>query len=119
MVGRIVKIALVAGLAAMVLGIYIGNRLPYGDTHLKTVDAKAKLEDPGTGLGLADAIDGDEQFAFNVHEIRWTSAVDSGDGDPPCLRKPGKYADVEIGYTDVALPDGRTVEEIALWIRCP
>jgi hypothetical protein len=118
MVGRIVKIGIAIGLAALFLGIYIGNRMPYGDTELRTVDAHAVLQDRATGLVLADETDGDKQFSFLVEKILWTSGSEHGEGNPPCLRTPRQEVDVQIGYTDVAAPDGTTYESIALWVGC-
>lgn len=118
MVGRIVKVGILVGLAALFLGIYIGNRLPFGDTELRTVDARAVLQDRTTGLVMADEEDGDKQFTFLVGEIFWTSGSEHGEGNPPCLRKPGREVDVQIGYTDVEAPDGTTYDEVALWVGC-
>ena len=118
MFGRLAKIGLAVGLVALFLGIYIGNRLPSGDTGLRTVDAEAVLQDRGTGLVVADEKDGDKQFSFVTRSVLWTSGSEHGDGDPPCLRRPGRKVDVEIGYVDVKAPDGTTYEEVALWVGC-
>jgi hypothetical protein len=94
-------------------------RSPYGAKHLKAVDAVAKLENAEVGLGMADEEDGDLQFGFDVHTIHWSSSSGHGEGDPPCLRREGKKVKVEIGYLDLAVPDGTTYNDQALWIRCP
>lgn len=119
MLRRLVTIAVVVAVAAFLVGMVVGQRSSYGTTHLKTVEAKAKLESKETGLGMADSLDDDHQFAFNVHDIYWTDGSQDGDGDPPCLRKPKKYANVEIGYVELKVPDGPTYKDVALWIRCP
>jgi len=116
---RIITLAVVGVVVALVVGFVLGTRSPSGAKHLKTVDAVAKLENAENGLALADEEDGDLQFSFNVHSIHWTSGSEQGDGDPPCLTKPGRKVNVEIGYLDLAVPDGNTYEEQALWIRCP
>jgi len=119
MLRKTITLALVGVVVALAVGFVLGTRSPQGTKHLKTVDAVAQLEDAENGLALADEEDGDLQFTFNVHAIHWTSGSEQGDGDPPCLRKPGRKVDVEIGYLDLAVPDGNTYEEQALWIRCP
>ncbi len=118
MLGKIVKIGIAVGVAALLLGIYVGNRLPYGDTPLRTVEAEAVLQDKASGLVLADEKDGDKQFSFVTAEILWTSGSEHGEGNPPCLRKSGQKVDVEIGYINVDAPDGTTYDDIALWVGC-
>lgn len=118
MVGRIVKIGIVVGLAALFLGIYIGNRMPYGDTEPRIVSAEAVRQQGRPGWVMADEKDGDKQFVFLTDKVLWTSGSGHGDSDPPCLRKPGREVDVEIGYTDVATPGGRTYKDIVLWVGC-
>jgi len=118
-VGRIVKISLAAGLAALLLGMYLGNKVPYGAKKLSMVEATAQLENRRTGLVLADEKDGDKQFTFHVGAIYWQDGSEEGDGDPPCLRQPGEEVDVEIGHLDVATPDGPTYEDVAVFVRCP
>ena len=66
MFGRIVKISLAAGLAALLLGMYLGNKVPYGAKKLSMTEAVARLQDRQTGLVLADEKDGDKQFVFHV-----------------------------------------------------
>ena len=116
---RIITLAVVGVVVALVVGFVLGTRSPSGAKHLKTVDAVAKLENAENGLGLADEEDGDLQFTFNVRTIHWSSGSDHGAGDPPCLKKQGRKVKVEIGYLDLAVPDGTTYEDQALWIRCP
>ena len=118
MVGRIVKISLAAGLAALVLGMYLGNKVPFGAKKLSMVEAVARLENKQTGLVLAEEKDGDRKFAFNVADIIWEDGSEHGEGDPPCLREKGKEINVEIGALDVAVPDGPTVEDVAVFVRC-
>jgi hypothetical protein len=116
---KIITLALVGAVVAFAVGVVLGMRSPYGAKHLKTVDAVAKLENREVGLGLADEEDGDLQFSFDVHHIAWTSSSAHGEGNPPCLRREGKKVKVEIGYLDLAAPDGTTYDDQALWIRCP
>jgi hypothetical protein len=118
-VGRIVKISLAAALAALVLGMYLGNKVPFGAKKLSMVEAVARLEDKQTGLVLADEKDGDRKFAFNVADIIWEDGSEHGEGNPPCLREKGKEVNVEIGALDVAVPEGPTVEDVAVFVRCP
>lgn len=119
MTRRLVKLVLIAAAVALVAGFVLGTRSTAGAKHLKTVEAEAKLESAATGLALADATDGDEQFSFNVHTIAWASSSEHGESDPPCLRQAGKKVKVEIGYLDLTTPDGTTYHDVALWIRCP
>lgn len=119
MTSRLVKLVLLTAVAALAVGFVLGTRSSAGAKHLKTVEAEAKLENAETGLGMADSIDGDEQFGFNVHTIHWSGPSGHGEGDPPCLTTPGKMVDVEIGYLDLATPDGPTYRDQALWVRCP
>lgn len=118
MVGRIVKIGIAVGVAALLLGMYLGNQVPYGAKKLSLVEATATLQDKRTGLVLADEKDGDEQFSFHVSSVFWDDGSQHGDGDPPCLREPGAEVDVEIGALDVATPDGPTFEDVAVFVRC-
>lgn len=119
MIGRLVKLSMVVALAGVALGIWLGaTRAPYGPTPLKTVDATAKYESPENGLGMAWTEDNEQQFTFDVRTILWTSESGSGQGDPPCLRTPQREADVEVGYRSVRLPDGKTIHDLALWLRC-
>ena len=119
MLRRIITLAVVGVVVALVVGFVLGTRSPNGTKHLKTVDAVAQLENAENGLALADEEDGDLQFAFDVHSIPWASGSAHGEGDPPCLRKPGRKVKVEIGYLKLSVPDGTTYDNVALWIRCP
>ena len=119
MLRKIITLAIVGVVVALLVGFVLGTRSPQGAKHLKTVDAVAKLENADNGLALADEEDGDLQFAFNVHTIHWSSGSEHGKGDPPCLTKPGRKVNVQMGYLDLAVPDGTTYEDQALWIRCP
>ncbi len=119
MTSRLVKLVLLTAVAALAVGFVLGTRSSAGAKHLKTVSAEAKLEDPDNGLGMAEATDGDEQFVFNVHTIHWSGPSEHGEGNPPCLTTPGKMVAVEIGYLDLATPDGTTYHDQALWVRCP
>jgi hypothetical protein len=118
-VGRIVKISLAAALAALLLGVYLGNKVPFGAKTLSMVEAVARLENKQTGLVLAEEKDGDKQFAFTVADIIWEDGSEHGEGEPPCLRAEGKEINVEIGALDVSVPDGPTVKDVAVFVRCP
>ncbi|RJS45309.1 hypothetical protein [Nocardioides cavernaquae] len=116
MIGRLVKLSVLVGLAGVVVGVWLGStRATLGPAPLKTVDATATYEN---GFGRASTEDDEQQFVFDVRRIPWVSGSKVGKGDPPCLRTPGRKADVEIGYRDIRLPDGRTTADVALWIRC-
>lgn len=117
MVSKLLKMVLLAAVAALALGAYVGTRLPYGDAHLRTTDATAQLE--RGGMVLADEDDGDRQFTFHVRSVHWQSGSEQGDGPPPCLRTVGTRVKVEVGYTSVATPDGPTYDDQVLWVRCP
>jgi len=119
MLRKIITLAIVGVVVALLVGFVLGTRSPQGAKHLKIVDAVAKLENADNGLGLAEEEDGDLQFVFNVHTILWSSSSADGEGDPPCLRKPDRKVKVEIGYLKLAVPDGTTYDNVALWIRCP
>jgi hypothetical protein len=116
MIGRLVKLSVVVAVAGVVVGIWLGaTRAPIGPAPLKTVDATATYEN---GFGRATTEDDEQHFVFDVRRIPWESDSKVGKGDPPCLRTPGRKADVEIGYRSIKLPDGRTSADMALWIRC-
>lgn len=117
MVSKLLKVVALAALVALALGAYVGTRLPYGDTHLRTTDATAQLE--RGGMVLADEKDGDRQFTFHVRSVHWTSGSEEGKGRPPCLRTVGTKVEVELGFTSVATPDGPTYYDQVLWVRCP
>lgn len=117
MFGRLVKLVALAAVAALIAGVWLGGRFPYGDKQLRTVDAVAVRH--AAGLVLADEKDGDRQFGFLVRDILWTSASAHGEGDPPCLKERGRKVDVEIGFLSIRVPDGTTYHDQALWVRCP
>lgn len=68
------------------------------------------------GLASFDSEDG-FTASFHTNEMWWESDGAEGEGDPPCLRRPGKWVPVEVGVIWVRRPGGAAFQEV-VWVRC-
>ncbi len=67
-------------------------------------------------LVMFDAEEG-TQLTLHADNLWWETASAGGEGDPPCLRRPGRKSDVEVGFLWVAGPDGGA-RSVPLWVKC-
>jgi hypothetical protein len=65
---------------------------------------------------MFDAEDG-TQLTLYADSLWWESQGREGEGNPPCLEKPGAKANVEVGFMWVAGPTGGARTE-GLWVKC-
>jgi hypothetical protein len=65
---------------------------------------------------MFDADDG-TQLPLHAAGLWWESGSAGGENDPPCLDKPGKKVDVEVGLMWVAGPSGGAPPKGA-WVKC-
>jgi len=107
---------LVAILLVLGVGLYVGLHSPWGTKHPRVVDGTAMRANDQNDLVMFDAEDG-TQLSFGADHIWWLSESSSGEGDPPCLAKPLRKAQVEIGYLDVSGPEGGARPTV-VWVRC-
>ena len=102
--------------AVLALGVYAGLRSPWGTKHAQVKQGIAMRANDESDLVLFDADDG-TQLDFGADHIWWVSGSRGGDANPDCLRKPHAKADVEVGFMQVAGPDGGWHQQ-AVWVRC-
>jgi len=101
---------------AITVGVYAGLRSPWGTKHPQVKQGIAVRANSENDLVLFDAEDG-TQLTLYADTLWWESDIAAGEGDPPCLRKPGEKSDVEVGFMWVAGPSGGARPE-GLWVRC-
>jgi hypothetical protein len=100
----------------LALGAYAGLRAPWGTKHPQVKQGIAMRANTENDLVMFDADDG-TQLTLDADSIWWESDDVGGEGNPPCLRKPHKKSDVEVGFLWVAGPSGGARPE-GLWVKC-
>jgi hypothetical protein len=100
----------------LAVGVYVGLQSSWGTKNAQSMQGQAMRANSENDLVLFDADDG-TQLDFHANSIWWESDSAGGDGDPPCLREPGKTTEVEVGSMQVANPDGGSHRQ-AVWVRC-
>ena len=108
-------VVIVAVLAAAVVGLVVGSRLPWGSVQLSVEEGVVVLQDEASGFASFQGRDG-TQLGFDVESVAWSAGGQEGQGDPPCLRE-GKKVAAEVGYRWVRLPDGGA-RPFPLWLAC-
>jgi hypothetical protein len=103
-------------LLAVAVGIYAGLRAPWGTKHPQVKEGIAMRANDENDLVMFDAEDG-TQLTLHADGLMWESDDTEGEGDPPCLRKPGRKVDVEVGIVSVAGPSGGA-RSAGVWVRC-
>ena len=103
-------------LLAVAVGVFVGLRAPWGTKHPQVKEGIAMRANSVNDLVMFDAEDG-TQLTLYADSLWWVSDSSGGEGDPPCLRDPGKKSDVEVGFLSIAGPDGGARPQ-ALWVRC-
>lgn len=109
-------IGIVVATLLLAIGAYTGLHSPKGTKHAQTKHGIAMRANEETDLVMFDADDG-TQVDVGADRIWWESASASGDGNPPCLRRPHEKADVEVGVMRIARPGGGWFQQ-AVWVRC-
>jgi hypothetical protein len=113
---RTLAIGVVVLLLAVALGAYGGLRAPWGTKHPQVKAGIAVRANSENDLVMFDAEDG-TQLTLYADSLWWETDSAGGEGDAPCLQKPGRKSDVEVGFLWIAGPDGGARPE-ALWVRC-
>lgn len=113
---RTLAIGAVVLLLAVALGVYGGLRAPWGTKHPQVKEGIAMRANSENDLVMFDAEDG-TQLTLYADNLWWETESAGGEGDPPCLLKPGMKSDVEVGFLWIAGPDGGARPE-ALWVKC-
>jgi len=111
------KPVLVALVAALALGMVLGNHVSYGTKRLKVKTGEAFLHNTDNWLSSFDTGDPDDQLTFYANAVDWSSSrFSGGSGRPPCLVE-GRAVAVRVGYTRVAY-EGGGAREIIAWVEC-
>ena len=112
------RVAAILGGAVLVLavGFFIGARSPWGVKAPHVAHGVAMRANDTNDLVMFDADDG-FQASFGADHIWWEDDGVGGDARPPCLRHPGRKANVEVGYVRVAGPDGGSRSQV-VWMKC-
>ena len=113
---RTIALGVVVLLLAIAVGVYGGLRAPWGTKHPQVKDGIAIRANSENDLVMFDAEDG-TQLTLYADNVWWETDSAGGEGDPPCLRKPGKKSAVEVGFLWIAGPDGGARAE-SLWVKC-
>jgi hypothetical protein len=113
---RIAVLGVVALALTLAIGVFVGLRAPWGTKHPQVEQGVAMRANGENDLVMFDAEDG-TQLTLYASGVWWESESAGGEGDPPCLRKPGKKADVEVGFMWVAGPNGGA-RQVPQWVRC-
>jgi hypothetical protein len=103
-------------LLAVAVGVCAGLRAPWGTKHPQVKEGVAMRANTENDLVLFDAEDG-TQLALHADGLSWESDNVGGEGDPPCLTKPGEQVDVEVGIMTVAGPSGGSWST-GIWVKC-
>jgi hypothetical protein len=98
------------------VGVYVGLRVPWGTKHPQVKEGIAMRANTDNDLVLFDAKDG-TQLALHADGLWWESENVGGEGNPPCLTKPGERVDVEVGIVTVAGPTGGS-RSTGVWLKC-
>lgn len=101
---------------AVALGLYAGLRMPWGTKQPQVKQGIAVRANDDNDLVMFDADDG-TQLTLYANSLWWETDRSAGEGNPPCLRKPLRKVDVEVGFLWVAGPSGGGRPE-AVWVRC-
>lgn len=116
---RTTKTAVLVAVGLLVvaaLGVYVGLRAPWGTKHPQTKSGVAMRANADSDLVMFDADDG-TQLTLHTDGLWWESESAGGEGDPPCLREPGRNVAVEVGYLWVEGPSGGSRPQ-AIWVKC-
>ncbi len=113
---RTLAIGVLVLLLAVALGVYAGLRAPWGTKHPQVKEGIAMRANSENDLVMFDAEDG-TQLTLYADNLWWETDSAGGEGDPPCLQKPGKKSDVEVGFLRIAAPDGGA-RPVPLWLKC-
>ncbi|MFC5731680.1 hypothetical protein [Nocardioides vastitatis] len=113
---RTLAIGVLVLLLAVALGTYAGLRAPWGTKHPQVKEGIAMRANGENDLVMFDAEDG-TQLTLYADNLWWKTDSTEGEADPPCLQKPGKKSDVEVGFLWIAGPDG-CARPKALWVKC-
>ena len=100
----------------LAIGFFIGSRSPWGVKAPHVAHGVAMRANDTNDLVMFDA-DSGLQAAFGADHIWWEAEGVTGGASPPCLRRPGRKAEVEVGYMRVAGPDGGWNRQV-VWVKC-
>lgn len=112
-----VTIGLAILLLGVAMGVVAGLPAPWGTKHPQVKEGIAVRANNENDLVLFDAEDG-TQLTLDASILWWESGNTGGEGNPPCLRKPGKKAEVEVGFMLVSGPNGGAYP-VPAWVKCP
>lgn len=102
---------------SLLVGGFIGTRVPYGKQPLRLVEGEALLMNKQDWQTSFTPYDGGNQHGFLAESVWYADGGNGGRGVPPCLRRVNHPAPVQIGYLWVAHPDGGG-SPVVVWVRC-